>query len=101
MSAQEPLGTWLPTTEQILMASERAILAALDASLQLAVRALRAEHPALDEARSRDLQSEPPPPHLALAGSIVTLAESLHELITGYRIVAERTLGDAKDDDIF
>jgi hypothetical protein len=83
------------------MASERAILAALDASLQLAVRALRAEHPSLDEERSSDLQPEPSPPHLALAGSIVTLAESLHELITGYRVVAERALGDAEGDDIF
>ncbi|MHB8874344.1 MAG: hypothetical protein ACYC8T_11710 [Myxococcaceae bacterium] len=95
------MGTWLPTSMQITMASERAILAALDASLQLAVRALCAEHPSLDEERSRDLQAEPPPPHMALAGSIVTLAESLHELITGYRVVAERALGDAEDDDIF
>ena len=86
---------------QIMMASERAILAALDASLQLAVRALRAEHPSLEEDRSRDLRAEPLSPHLALAGSIVTLAETLHELITGYRVVVERAHGDGEDDDVF
>ena len=101
MSPREALGTWLPTSPQITMASERAILAALDATLQLAVRALRAEHPSIDEDRSRDLQAEPPLPHQALAGSIVILAETLHELITGYRVVVEKALGDAEDDDLF
>jgi hypothetical protein len=35
------------------MASERAILASLDLNLQLAVRALLAEHPALSDDGSR------------------------------------------------
>lgn len=83
MSPRDPLGTWLPSSRQITMAPER-----------------RAEHPTLDEERSRDLKAEPPPPHLALAGSIVTLAETLHELITGYSVMLERALGDAENDDI-
>ncbi len=79
------------------MASERAILAALDANLQLAVRVLSAEHPSLDD----DSDEEPEPPQLALAASIRILAESLHELITGYRLIAEQALGDADPDDDF
>jgi hypothetical protein len=84
-----------------MMASERAILAALDACLQLTARALRAEHPSLDDVRCRDPHTEPPLPELAIASSIVTLAETLHELITGYRLLAERALGDAEDDNSF
>ena len=97
MSRREPSATWLPTSAQISMASERAILAALDANLQLAVRVLSAEHPSLDD----NPREEPEPPHLALAASIRILAESLHELITGYRLVAEQALGDADPDDEF
>jgi hypothetical protein len=74
------------------MASERAILASLDANLQLAVRALIAEHPSLDDDNPRE---EPEPPHLALAASIRILAETLHELICGYRAVTEQVFGDA------
>jgi hypothetical protein len=44
VSGKEPLATWLPSSAQIAMASERAILASLDANLQLAVRVLLAEH---------------------------------------------------------
>ena len=77
------------------MAPERAILAALDANLQLAVRVLSAEHPSLDD----DSHEEPEPPHLALAASIRILAESLHDLITGYRLVVEQAFNDAVPDD--
>lgn len=82
---------WLPTTEQILMASERAILAALDTNLLLAVRTLRAEHAA---ALVEDGRDEPSPPHLALAESILILAASLRELIASYRTVTARLLRD-------
>ncbi len=91
MSHTEPDEAWLPTTEQILMASERAILAALDTNLLLAARTLRAEHAAaLEEARS----DEPSPPHLALAESMLILAASLRELIASYRTVTGRLLRD-------
>ena len=81
-----------------MMATERAILASLDANLQLAVRALIAEHPSLDHHSRRE---EPEPPHLALAASIRILAETLHELICGYRAVTEQTFGDAEPNDEF
>ena len=38
MSRREPPSPWLPTSAQLAMASERAILASLDLNLQLAVR---------------------------------------------------------------
>ena len=97
MSRKESPATWLPTSAQIAMASERAILASLDANLQLAVRVLLAEHPSLSDS-SRE---EPEPPHLALAASIRILADTLHELIAGYRAVTEHALCDADPDDEF
>lgn len=91
MNHTEPEEAWLPTTEQILMAPERAILAALDTNLLLAARILRAEHtPALGETRS----DEPSPPQLALAESILILAASLRELIASYRAVTGRLIRD-------
>jgi len=89
---------WLPTSQQIAMASERAILAALDANLQLASRALLAEHPSLDDDSGNE---EPAPPQLSLAASIRILAETLHELIAGYRAVTDQALGDVDRDDQF
>ena len=95
---KRPSEPWLPTSVQISMASERAILAALDANLQLASRALLAEHPSLDDDSGSE---EPASPQLALAASIRILAETLHELIAGYRAVTEHVLGDADRDDQF
>ena len=95
MSSKEPLATWLPTSLQIAMASERAILASLDANLQLAVRVLLAEHPSLSD----NPHEEPEPPHLAIAASIRILADTLHGLIDGYRTATEHALGDADTDD--
>jgi hypothetical protein len=40
MNAREPPEVWLPTVAQIVMAQERAILAALDTNLLLAARTL-------------------------------------------------------------
>lgn len=91
MSDADPRDAWLPTIDQIVMASERAILAALDTNLLLAARTLRAEHAA---ALSDDATDEPSPPYLALAESILILAASLRELIASYRTVTDRMLGD-------
>jgi hypothetical protein len=91
MSEADPGDAWLPTTDQIVMASERAILAALDTNLLLAARTLRAEHAA---ALGDDKADEPSPPHLALAESILILAATLRELIASYRAVTDRMLGD-------
>ena len=111
MSWREPSLTGLPSTSELSCAPERAILAALDASLVLASRALKAEHPSLD---SPDESSADP--LILLAGSILASAASLHELIVGYEDLTwrltgpgaippcppyvPRTRAGAKDDDI-
>ena len=91
MSDADPRDAWLPTTDHIVMASERAILAALGTNLLLAARTLKAEHAA---GLSDDAADEPNPPHLALAQSILILAATLRELIAGYRAVTDTMLGD-------
>lgn len=90
MREPEPADVCLPTTEQIVMASERAILATLDVTLLMAERTLRAEHVSLGD----ESNAEPNPPHLAIAGSILILAESLRALIQSYRAETDRVLGD-------
>ena len=90
MSAREPPDVWLPTAEQIVMASERAILAMLDTTLLIAARTLEAEHAGLGD----QPHEEPSPPHLALAESILILAASLRELIASYRAATDHLLGD-------
>jgi hypothetical protein len=75
----------LPTTNQLCWAPERAILCALDASLILAIRALKAEHPMLDD-------PDVPPDHepmLSIAQSLLATARGLHELIIGYDDLAD------------
>jgi hypothetical protein len=75
----------LPTATDLFWAPERAILAALDASLVLSIRALQAAHPMLDEpdeASDREL--------LLLGGSILAAARSLHELLAGYDVLIDR-----------
>jgi hypothetical protein len=91
MRATEP-NTWLPTTEQIITASQRAILAALDTNLLLTQRALEAEH--ADQLSDED-SIEPNPPHLALAQSILIMSVTLRQLIASYYAVIDRMLGDA------
>jgi hypothetical protein len=86
---------WLPTVDQIVMASERPILAALDAVLELTARTLLAEHPMLEEDARRGLLGEPPPPCQAMAASIVILARTLHDLIEGYRAAVDHIHGDS------
>jgi hypothetical protein len=87
MKNSEP-EVWLPSTNQIMMASERAILAGLDTNLLLAIRTLEAEHAALSDESS----DEPLPPYLAMAQSIVILATTLRDLISGYRAATELIL---------
>jgi hypothetical protein len=89
VSESAPAEVWLPTTEQIVMAQERAILVALEVTLLMAERTLRAEHTTLG-----DDSDEPNPPHLAIAGSILLLAASLRELLAAYRVATDLLLGD-------
>ncbi len=88
MSETDPPELWLPTTEQLVMAQERAILATLDVTLLMAERTLQAEHVCLGD------DGEPNPPHLAIAGSILLMAASLRELLAAYRAASDRLLGD-------
>jgi hypothetical protein len=90
MNPDEPMALELPSADQILMASERAILAVLEVTLLMAERTLRAEHVALG-----DNSGEPNPPHLAIAGSILLLAVSLRELLVAYRAAIDHLLDDA------
>ncbi len=87
-----------PTVSQIMMASERPILAALDAALEMTTRTLLAEHAMLEEDASRGA-GEPLPPCQAMAASIVILARTLHELIEGYCAALEHIHGDRVADD--
>jgi hypothetical protein len=81
----------LPTVDQITMASQRAILAALDTNLLLAHRVLQAEHA---DQLSDEHCDEPSPPHLALAQSILIMTRTLRELIASYHAIIDRMLAD-------
>lgn len=83
-----------PTVSQILMASERPILAVLDTTLELAVRTLLAEHASLDENANRGRGAEPALPCEALAISILVLARSLRETVGSYCEALEHIHGD-------
>ncbi len=88
-----PPAPWLPTVNQIVMANERPILAALDTVLELTARTLLVEHPMLEEDARRGAD-EPPPPCQAMAASIVILARTPHEVIEGYCAALEHIHGD-------
>lgn len=90
MTAAE-MDLWVPTVNQIVMASQRAILAALDMNLLLAQRTLQAEHA---DDLSDENTDEPNPPHLALTQSILIMTATLRELIASYYAVIDNTLGD-------
>jgi hypothetical protein len=94
---REPTVTWLPSTQEIFMAAERPVLAALDACLQLAIRSLRAEYPGLDE-RGRLVQDpdwEPHvPPQVPLIEPLIGAATALRRLLANYRVALELALHD-------
>ena len=92
----------LPEPDQMLLESQRPLLAVLDTTLVLVVRSMRAEHPELEDDACRGLGAEPPPTQRALAASIVLLANSLRALLDGYGELLEHIHGDrnaALDDD--
>ena len=101
--------TWLPSTEQLMIGSERAILASLDANLELAIRSLKAEHVALlpDGRLSSDPDYEPFTYRLLpVAESLVLCAQRLHHLVADYCRIADSLLAtseggspDTKSDD--
>ena len=98
MRLRKSTTVWLPSTEQIMMASERAILAALDVNLELAIRSLKAEHLTLgpDGRLATDPDYQPYTFHLLpVAEALVLCASRLRELVASYRIVADGLLRDA------
>jgi hypothetical protein len=108
MRLPEPTTPWLPSTEQIMLASERAILAALDVNLELAIRSLKAEHAELgpDGRLAMDPDDEPYTFNLLpVAQALVLCAKHLRKLVAKYRIVADDLLknahgeGEPLDDD--
>jgi hypothetical protein len=92
----------LPEPDQMLLESQRPLLAVLDTTLVLVVRSMRAEHPELEDDAYRGLGAEPPPTQRALAASIVLLANSLRAVLDGYGELLDHVHGDrnaALDDD--
>ena len=87
MSRREPTIACLPTEAELFWAPERAILSALDASLVLGIRALKAAHPMLE---NPDEAPDGHEPILLIGESILATARSLHELIAGYDDLAEQ-----------
>jgi len=79
-----PIFFGLPSPADINAAPQRAILAALDANLVLAVRALKAQHPSLDCDLTHD-------PLLLLAEGVVASALSLHNILEAYDHLAMRS----------
>jgi hypothetical protein len=87
--------TWLPSTEQVMVAPERAILAALDATLQLTIRTIIAEHMALAPDGRLDMGPDDEPHTydlLPVAEALVACAKRLCQLVTQYRAVEDELL---------
>ena len=83
--SRRPSHTRLPTRTQLFWAPERAILFALDASLIVAMRALKAAHPMLDDPEEQPDHE----PILSIAQTLLATARGLHELIVGYDDLAD------------
>ncbi len=84
----------LPALDQIVLESQRPLLAVLDTTLVLVVRSMRAEHPEFEDDACRGLGAEPPPTQRALAASIVLLANSLRAVLDGYSELLDHVHGD-------
>jgi hypothetical protein len=99
MRVRETTTTWLPSTQQIVSAPERAILASLDANLELAIRVLKAEHVDLlpDGRLSWDPDYEPfTAALLPIAEAMVICAEHLQRLVIEYRTLVDGLLADSE-----
>lgn len=84
----------LPTSLQLMIAPELATLAALQVSLELAIRMLHSAHPSLAD-DSPGVASEPMSAQFALASSIQILAASLKVAVIGYHLLVERIATEA------
>ena len=79
-----PIFVGLPSSDELSDAPQRAVLAALDANLILAVRALQAHHPELNDYHTPD------EPLALLAEAVMACALSLHNVLTAYDDLAVR-----------
>jgi len=98
MRPREATATWLPTSDQIEAAPERAAMAALNTSLELVVRVLKVEHADLrpDGRCARDPNWEPFTAELLpLAEAVIVCAEHLQHLLHDYRACVDGLLKDA------
>ena len=97
MRIKQPMTTWLPSTDQLVVAPERAMLAALDANLELIARLPMAVHVDLQPHghRSRDPNYEP---HthalLPLAEALVLGAKRLRQIVAEYRAAHDSLLAE-------
>jgi hypothetical protein len=101
MRPRESTTAWLPTSDQIMAAPERAAMAALDMGLELVVRVLKAEHADLrpDGRCGRDPNWEPFTRELLpLAETVIVCAEHLQHLLHDYRQCVDGLLGDADEE---
>jgi hypothetical protein len=81
-----PFFLGMPSPAELYDEPQRAILAALDANLVLAVRALKARHPDLDDHGLHGAH-EPLP---LLAEAVLACALSLHTILASYDDLARR-----------
>ena len=86
----QPIFFGLPSAAELYDEPQRAILAALDANLVLAGRALQARHPDLDDSPGEALP--------LLAQAVLSSALSLHEILSSYDDVARHTRRQDSDD---
>lgn len=105
---------WLPSTDEIMVAPDRAILATLDANLELAARLIMTEHVDLlpDGRRSHDPDYEPHTFNLIHAAEALVIdARRLRQLVAYYLAIEDDLLRevdraseppppDGEDDDI-
>lgn len=94
---RERTTTPLPSVREVFAAPERAILSALEATLQITTRTLRAEYPGLDR-HGRLLPQdgwEPyVPPQVPLVEQIVGATDDLLRLLAAYRDALDRALAE-------
>jgi hypothetical protein len=79
----------LPTSADLSAAPERGILAALDASIHLTIRALKAAHPSLEDLNGDSSHQ----PLLQIAEAILGTATCLHDLLADYDRMLGRLAG--------
>ena len=79
----------IPTSDELDRAPELAILTALDVSLELAIHALVARHPDLEDPDQRAWLT-PPPASAPLAAVVAAIADTLRCALHNYMAAVDR-----------